>query len=270
MLIFSWEYTPWECGLGHSILSPKAHIIWAEWIKWGVWTCGWKNIPVLILIFSWCLTGINYHFNMVSAGLHPTTAIHQVEFLDEDTALISLTILNSSVLPVVTKLWILVLTSLGKKNVFLSIYKTYNHFNMTNSGECRDSKIRERHWVGWDNKEREKAVVVSCWTCRPFVCYIVWNPNPAQVMAYVLVTLKERFHSEFNMGFLLTHRQSVSAQSSLYASQFAPSSVLGEPLGLLGLHCFTSVDACEYLQPCSTVQDTHLWSLAFASKEWII
>lgn len=36
--------------------------------------------------------------------------------------------------------------------------------------ECRDSKIRERHWVGWDNKKREKAVVVSCWTCRPFVC----------------------------------------------------------------------------------------------------
>lgn len=32
---------------------------------------------------------------MVSAGLYPTTAIQQVEFSDEDTALISVAILNS-------------------------------------------------------------------------------------------------------------------------------------------------------------------------------
>lgn len=274
MLIFSREYTPWECGLGHSILSAKAHITSAEWIKWGVWTCGWKNIPVLILIFSWCLTGINYHFNMVSAGLHPTTALQHVfkQFSDEDTAFISLTILNSfhKCFACCNKTVDIGLNQFRKKS-FVSKYKTYNHFNMTNCGERRDKRETLSGMGRQSEREGCGSLLLNTQTfCVLWIFYIVWNPNPAQVMADVLVTLKETFRSELKMGFLLTHRQSVHRAQSLQVNLPLLLCRVSQASRSLGLHCFTSLDACEYLQPCSTVQGTHLWSLAFTSKEWII
>lgn len=75
-------------------------------------------------------------------------------------------------------------------------------------------------------------------------------------MADVLVTLKEAFRSEFNMGFFLTHRQSVHKADSLQVNLPLLLCRVSQASRSLGLHCFTSLDACEYLQPCSTEQDT--------------
>lgn len=214
----------------------------------------------LITISTWCL-----HTDK-SAGLHSTTAIQQVEFSDEDTALISLTILNSFHMCVAccNKTVDIGLNQFRKKNFLYLKYKTCNHFKMTKLRRQQDKRETLSEMGRQSGREGCGSLLLNTSTfCVLWIFYIVWNPNPAQVMANVLVTLKEIFRSGFNMGFLLTHHQSVHRAHSLQVYLPLLLCRLSQASLSLGLHCFTSLDACEYLQPCSTVQDTHICS-------WII